>query len=115
MSLTTSCHCGKMSATFDAPVEEAMRCNCSICRRKGYLLVFMPRSAMQITTPESDRTTYTFKSENINHQFCNTCGCSPFGSGIGPGGNEMAAVNLNCVDGLDTASLKVTQFDGAAL
>lgn len=39
-----SCHCGnvKFSLTLSPPLEEGykvLNCNCSICRRSGYLLI----------------------------------------------------------------------------
>ena len=35
-----SCHCGAIRFTFKGPdkIESGLRCNCSICRRKGALM-----------------------------------------------------------------------------
>ncbi|MCB4859710.1 hypothetical protein K7W03_08860 [Sphingobium sp. PNB] len=43
MPYTGSCHCGAVTFTVaaDAP-SEAMTCNCSHCRRKGFMLTFVP-------------------------------------------------------------------------
>ncbi len=43
MSYTGTCHCGAVSFTVnaDAPTS-AVSCNCSHCRRKGFLLTFVP-------------------------------------------------------------------------
>ena len=34
-----SCHCGAIRFTFKGPdkIESGLRCNCSICRRRGHL------------------------------------------------------------------------------
>jgi len=116
MPLHGSCHCGRISYRLaaDAP-SEAMACNCSICRRKGYLLAFFPASRLTLETPRDDIAVYTFGKHVIRHQFCKTCGCAPFGEGPGPDGQPMVAVNLRCVDGLDVATLRITPFDGASL
>ena len=36
-----TCHCGKIEAEVNVPetgFEKIMRCNCSICKRKGYII-----------------------------------------------------------------------------
>jgi hypothetical protein len=113
MTLTTSCHCGRVAATFDIPVTEGMTCNCSICHRRGHVLAFMPRDALTVTTA-GHVTTYTFNKQMIRHQFCDTCGCNPFGEGEMPDGTKMAAVNLRCVEGFDLKSITITEVDGAS-
>ena len=50
MSYSGSCHCG--AVTFEVagdPPTEALSCNCSHCRRKGFLLSFQPADALTIT------------------------------------------------------------------
>ncbi len=114
MSLVASCHCGKVAATIDAEITEAITCNCSICRRKGHVLAFAPRAAMTVTTPAENITTYTFNKQVIRHQFCASCGCAPFGEGEMPDGTKMAAINLNCAEDFDIASVRITAVDGAS-
>jgi len=115
MPITGSCHCGKVKYTLDETPTEAMQCNCSICRRKGYLLAFAAPEKFALETPRDEITTYTFGQHVIRHQFCRTCGCAPFGEGTGPDGRAMVAVNLRCAEGVDVDGLKVTNFDGASL
>ncbi len=109
-----SCHCGAVQFEWDGPTDEAMSCNCSICRRKGYLLAFAPMDALRVSTPTEALATYTFNKHAIQHQFCTTCGCAPFGVGKTPDGQEMAAVNLRCVPGVDLDNLKINKVDGAS-
>ncbi len=110
-----SCHCGKIAFDVEGEVKGALACNCSICERKGSLLWFVPRASLKLTTPESDLATYTFNKHVIQHRFCRVCGIHPFGEGVDPKGNKMAAVNLRCVEGVDLARIPVQQFDGRAL
>ena len=43
MSYQGSCHCGAVTFTVEGDVPgEAISCNCSHCRRKGFLLSFVP-------------------------------------------------------------------------
>ncbi|MDC7682738.1 GFA family protein [Asticcacaulis sp. BYS171W] len=109
-----SCHCGKIAFAVEGDFSEAIDCNCSICRRKGSLLAFVPRDKLVLSTPEADISTYTFNKHIIQHHFCGTCGTSPFGEGKGPDGSAMAAVNLRCVPDVDLDSLKINKWDGAS-
>jgi hypothetical protein len=115
MSYSGSCHCGNIAYTVDGDIDQVMACNCSICGRRGYLLWFVPRSALHLSTPESNLATYTFNKHVIRHHFCATCGCAPFGIGADVKGNEMVAINARCLEGVEPASLKTVQYDGRAV
>ncbi|MDA7088560.1 GFA family protein [Pseudomonas sp. SA3-5] len=110
-----SCHCGQVTFEVEGQLDGAMACNCSICRRKGSLLWFVPRAQLTLLTPESQLATYTFNKHVIQHRFCPTCGIHPFGEGIDPKGNAMAAVNIRCLEDLELDSVPVKHFDGRAL
>ena len=109
-----SCHCGAVRYTLDAEPTEAMECNCSICRRKGYLLAFASPDRFTLETPREALSVYTWNQHVIRHQFCKTCGCAPFGEGENPNG-PMVAINLRCAEGLDLSRVKINPFDGASL
>lgn len=115
MTYEGSCHCGAVvfRVTGDEPIE-AMSCNCSHCRRKGFLLSFVPAERFSLAKGEESLTDYHFNRHTISHRFCSTCGCQPFGTGKGPGGAEMAAINLRCVPSIDVDSLTVQKVDGAS-
>ncbi|WP_024301666.1 GFA family protein [Pseudogulbenkiania sp. MAI-1] len=110
-----SCHCGRIAFEVEGDLTQAMDCNCSICRRKGSLMWFVPRQQLRLLTPEADMSTYTFNKHVIQHHFCPVCGIHPFGEGRDPAGNAMAAVNVRCLDDVDLDALPVKHFDGRAL
>ena len=107
-----SCHCGKVAFEVDGTPDKAMSCNCSICQRRGSLLWFVPRDTLHLLTPEANASTYTFNKHAIKHRFCPTCGIHPYGEATDPKGNRMAAINIRFLQGIDLASVPVTQFDG---
>ncbi len=111
---TGGCHCGAISFSVEAEFTEGMSCNCSICRRRGHILAFTPRAALKARVAEGALKTYRFNKKIIQHHFCGTCGCAPFGEGATPDGAEMAAVNLRCVDGLDLKAIRIMEVDGAS-
>ena len=115
MKHTGSCHCGRIRFEAEGTTDHAMSCNCSICSRKGALLWFIPRSSLKLLTPDSAASTYTFNKHVVKHRFCPTCGIHPYGEGKDGSGNEIAAVNLRCIEGLDLSKIKVQEFDGRAL
>lgn len=116
MSYTGSCHCGAVAFTVaaDAP-GEAMACNCSICRRKGFLLTFVPADQFTLDSGADKLIDYHFHKHVITHQFCRICGTQAFAKGKGPDGSAMQAINLRCVPEVDLDALSIRQFDGASL
>jgi len=115
MSFEGSCHCGAVRFTVDAPVpQSAISCNCSHCRRKGFLLTFVPANLFRLVTGEDDLRSYRFNTHRIEHRFCTTCGTQAFACGTGPDGSETRAINLRCVPEVDLDSLRLQPFDGAS-
>src|SRR3546814_4401944 len=88
-----------------------MSCNCSHCRRKGFLLTFVPIDQFRLTGGADRLTSYMFNKHNIDHQFCDACGCQSFSVGTGPDGSKMAAVNLRCVPEADLDALTIQKVD----
>ena len=115
MPIRGSCHCGKIAYSLDAEPTEAIECNCSICRRKGAILVAVAPERFQLATPREDLAVYTFGRHRIRHQFCKRCGCAPFAEGVGADGTALVAVNLRCAEDLDLSTIEITPFDGASL
>ncbi len=112
MKYKGSCHCGSVAFEVEGELQQAISCNCSMCQRKGSLLWFVPRSALKLSTPQSALSTYTFNKHVIKHRFCPTCGIHPFGEGVDPQGNAMAAINIRCLDDVDIDAVAVRHFDG---
>ncbi|MGC4252549.1 MAG: GFA family protein [Sphingobium sp.] len=115
MAYEGSCHCGAVTfhVAADAPAE-AMSCNCSHCRRKGFLLTFVPEGQFTLDSGADRLTDYQFYKHQITHRFCGTCGAQPFAEGKGPDGSAMRAVNLRCVPDIDLGTLTIQKVDGAS-
>ena len=114
MSYTGSCHCGAVAFTVegDAP-DKAMSCNCSHCRRKGFLLTFVPAGQFTLDQGEDSLVTYTFNTHKLQHRFCGTCGTQAFAEGEQKG-QAMRAINLRCVPSVDPEALTIQKVDGAS-
>lgn len=114
MNYQGSCHCGQIAFEAEGEIGEVMACNCSMCQRKGSLLWFVPREKLRVLTSPEAMGTYTFNKHVIKHRFCPNCGIHPFGEGVALDGQEMAAVNVRCLEGVDPESLRVQHVDGRA-
>jgi hypothetical protein len=112
MSLTGSCHCGKISLRVDGEIDQVLDCNCSMCRRRGGLLWFVPRDSLHLTGEAQASATYTFNTHRLQHHFCTTCGIAPYSEGVDKDGSPKAAINVRCLDDVDLGALKVIHFDG---
>src|SRR5688572_29769595 len=109
-----SCHCGKVSYDVTLTLGDVIACNCSICRRTGTLLTFVPEDQFVLKSGEDDTTDYVFNNHIIHHHFCSTCGVRSFARGVAPDGKKTVAINARCLDGVDPWKLSVMHFDGAS-
>ena len=110
MTRKGSCHCGKVTFEFSNPIEGALECNCSICRRKGAVWHATDSDHFKILSGEKDLALYQFGTMTAKHFFCTYCGISTFSNPrLAP---AMWVINLRCVDDVDLTSLPRQQFDG---
>ena len=105
-----SCHCRAIQFEVEAPdVIEADLCNCSICRKSGFLHLIVPLSRFRLLTGEDHLTTYTFNTGVAKHTFCNVCGVKPFYT---PRSNpDGIVINVHCLD-IEDVTVNITEFDG---
>lgn len=111
-----SCHCGAIQFDVEIaqPIETLFECNCSRCRRVGWLLWFGPRGALRVTKGEGATATYLFHKKQLEHHFCQTCGIATFSFGEDPKRGATVALNARCLEDLDFYALPTQRFDGAS-
>jgi hypothetical protein len=106
------CHCGAVRFTFRCePITRGLRCNCSICIRKGAVMSEVYFSPEDFSLEGHDSLSlYRFGDRMVNNWFCRTCGVYPFhDTTVHPGHYR---VNLGCVEGVDPLALAVRLIDG---
>jgi hypothetical protein len=111
-----SCHCGRVR--FEAQLDltqSVTACNCSICSRAGWLLAFAPTERFTLLEGGDAMTDYQFGKQRIHHAFCATCGVRPFSRGVSPNGQDVFAVNVRCLAGVEPDALTIKPFDGRSL
>ncbi len=106
------CHCGSVRFEIDAPaIIEATDCNCSICRKSGYLHLFVADSDFRLLKGKDVLTTYTFNTGVAKHHFCSRCGVKSFY--VPRSHPDGVSVNVHCLDEGTVESVNITAFDGA--
>jgi hypothetical protein len=107
-----ACHCGRITFEVEADLEEEtiLECNCSICRKKGFLHLIVPPERFELLSGADLLREYRFHTETAIHRFCEVCGIHPFYS---PRSHpEHVDVNVRCLDGVDVEQLEIERFDG---
>lgn len=108
------CHCGAVRYSVEIdPMASNIACNCSICGRTGAYLQFVTPDKFTLHQGEDNQTDYQFNKKVIHHLFCKTCGVRSYARGQGQNG-PMIAINVRCLDGVNTHELPTKQFDGAS-
>ena len=123
MTITSSCHCGKVAFEIDGDIpSELTRCTCSFCSKRGTLYAYFEPSKFRLTTPVTDSATYRWHTKMVAHHFCANCGSGTFSDspafepdGGWDGTTRRIGVNARLFDGFDAAVAPVTVIDGKNL
>ena len=76
-SYQANCQCGAIIFLFKAPAVphcNVISCPCSICSKKGYLMVHFQRVSVVFQTGEDRLRSYFIEDDNTYHKFCEICG-----------------------------------------
>jgi hypothetical protein len=105
------CHCGRVK--FEVEIQDVVnvnRCNCSICKKSGYLHVIVSSDRFRLLSGEESITDYRFHSGVARHLFCKICGIKSFY--VPRSHPEGYSVNLNCLDLPEDTEILIKEFDG---
>ena len=100
------CHCGAIEANINIAenFEKILRCNCSLCKRKGAVMSMVKNEDFTIIKGADKLMLYQFHTKVANHYFCSICGVYTHHN---PRSNPaMTGFNLGCLDDIDTFNLK---------
>ncbi|MGI9248441.1 MAG: GFA family protein [Woeseiaceae bacterium] len=108
---TGGCHCGRVRFEVEAPSRIcADQCNCSICRKSGFLHLIVSADAFRLLQGDDAIHTYTFNTGVARHYFCRHCGVKSFY--IPRSHPDGVSVNVNCLDRDTIEHVEITPFDG---
>ena len=105
------CHCGRVKFEIKIPDKITVhQCNCSICRKSGYLHLIVTANRFMLLEGEDSLVDYRFHTGVARHLFCGTCGIKSFY--VPRSHPDSFSVNLNCVDLQDGIKVALEDFDG---
>ena len=105
------CHCGRVRFEVDAPATiRADDCNCSICRKSGFLHLLVSADDFRLLQGEDELSSYTFNTGVAKHYFCRHCGIKSFY--IPRSHPDGVSVNVHCLETETIESIVITPFDG---
>ena len=109
---TGRCHCGAVRFSVEIDASKGTQCNCTICRRVNQVGASVKPAAFQLLQGKESLTTY---ANRIGARyFCKVCGIESFAYGQMPDGKPMAAINANCLDGVEPRKLESHHHNGRA-
>jgi hypothetical protein len=106
-----SCHCGAVKFTIKTDLEYSVRCDCSICRRHGAIMVRCDQNDLEIQAGKGQLTEYRFNTNVAIHYFCDRCGVYTF--------HKMrklpdkCAINAGCIDDINLSALRPICIEGS--
>ena len=101
-----TCHCKQVEAEINISgnLEKVLKCNCSICKRKGALMSMVKNEDFKITKGQDKLKLYQFHSNVAKHYFCTNCGIYTHHN---PRSNPaITGFNIGCLDDIDIFKLK---------
>lgn len=108
-----SCHCGAVELALSLPngIQKPRRCDCSICRRKGDIVVSVTLDGLSVVKGQEQLKLYQFNTHTAKHYFCGICGIyTHHQRRSNP--NEYG-VNLGCLEGVNPYDIgEVVTSDG---
>ncbi|KAJ4984259.1 glutathione-dependent formaldehyde-activating enzyme [Stagonosporopsis vannaccii] len=117
---SASCHCGSIQYTVTLspplPHQKIGSCNCTICLKNGYLLLYPRREDVVIHQGEEALKSHSFGQKQLLHRFCGGCGSSvwhdPRLRTLGEEMPDLLGVNVRMFKGVKLGELDITAFDG---
>ncbi|WND03361.1 GFA family protein [Temperatibacter marinus] len=108
---TGGCHCGAVKfEVMVEDVEKLIQCNCSMCRKTGYLHLFVSRDEFRLLKGEEALENYQFNTKTASHFFCKACGIKSFY--IPRSHPDGYSIHAGCLEDFDLDSVQIEPFDG---
>jgi len=103
-----TCHCGGVEAEVklaEKGFEKLVRCNCSICKRKGYIMTPVNPENFKLVKGQDLLTLYQYHTKVAEHYFCSKCGIYTH---TNPRSNhdKVFMINVACIEGVNPFELK---------
>ena len=102
---TLTCHCGavEIQVNLKKEIEKLMRCNCSMCKRKGTMITTINKEDLKIVKGEDKIKIYQFNTKVAKHHFCSECGVQTHN--LRRSDPNTYGINMGCIDEINVNEL----------
>ena len=96
-----TCHCGEIEIQINLKKEinELMRCNCSMCKRKGTMVATINKKDLKVVKGQDKIKTYQFNTNVAKHHFCSECGTHS--DNLRRSDTNTFGFNVGCIDEIE--------------
>ena len=108
-----SCHCGGVTFAAKVALDYSARCDCSMCRRRGAIMLRYDEADLAIESGKDLLKEYRFNTNVAVHYFCKRCGIYTFHKMRKF--SDKYALNAGCLEGVDLKTLRPTDIEGAKI
>ena len=101
------CHCGEVELEIkesEGALNKFLRCNCTLCKKKGYIMTFAPITDVKIMKGEDKLKLYQYHTKVAEHYFCPDCGIYTHHKMRSR--PDMFGLNVGCIDDIDQFQLE---------
>ena len=101
------CHCEKVELEINLPEEgfkKLMRCNCSLCKRKGAVMSPVEKEKVKILKGQENLKIYQYHTKVAEHYFCSECGIYTHHKMRSK--PDTYGLNVGCIDDIDQFKLE---------
>jgi len=102
-----TCHCGGVEIQVKLPetgFEKLMRCNCSLCKRRGYIMTPVNPENFKLVKGQDLLTLYQYHTKVAEHYFCSNCGI--YTHHKMRSNPNMYGINVACLEGVKPFELE---------
>ena len=119
-AIVARCHCGDVALTLPHAPERLLQCNCSVCRKSGFLGVYYAEGAVAVSGPVDGYVRSDIDRPCIEMWRCRRCGIPthwtlldhwPHDDIARP---ERMGVNARLIDPAVLEGKEILQVDGAS-
>ena len=107
------CHCGDVQLELSLPdgLDDPRRCDCSMCRRKGYIVATVPLDGIRVLKGQAVMRMYQFNTMTAKHYFCDNCGIHTHHQRRS--NPEQYSFNVGCLEGINPFEIDdIPVYDG---
>jgi len=97
-----SCHCRAIKFEVTADFSKTVRCDCSLCKRKGAIMALIENDEFTFLKGEENLSLYQWNTKLAKHYFCKKCGIYTHHKRRT---SDSMGVNFGCFDDLEIDDL----------